>query len=499
MFFFTKFTDEILKIRWIIMGVIVFVFLYIEKQKMLYEAIEKKTYINFFDFILASLSNIYLILYFIIPYLLFISVKNISNNFNYNILIRFSSYRKWLLENILVSFMYILSTFTIWLTVSIILALNLKFTFQWSESSSLLLINNPTVAFLSQYFNDPLTCILLQICILGITVLILMTSLSAIYIYIPKIKFQYLLVVLIFLFGIVSYRLFPENINIFRLPNYLLLYHGIYNFESIYWIFIYQAIASIIIYFCVYSKDRTYMFRKIVDIPVGLSLYILLLIFATWAMTNSLYTEKKHYFEIFIELFYGTNEHGYGYFSYLYYIIIFLGYIYFILIVIETEISSLSFYKLIRHKNYINWFKKLLKSIILNTVVFLFFIFILSISMIFAANYFKFNFNDFNIQNLSIPSIVYHFFVNGFLQLMLYVIVALNIKLFIKDSSVNLLYLGLLIALLMLGNPLIPIGLNSYGHILQGVSSVNITLILLFYILIGILFINMQFKRNNFL
>jgi len=105
----TNLLDETFKFRWVIFGVILYLFGSRSKAQLYYFSSQTKHLMNQWDIINSMLGNIYLIIYVILPLLLFRSLSIILKDFEYTVLIRVGSYRLWIYRTL----GQLLQTFTV--------------------------------------------------------------------------------------------------------------------------------------------------------------------------------------------------------------------------------------------------------------------------------------------------------------------------------------------------------------------------------------------------
>lgn len=133
----TGLLDEAFKFRWIIFGVILYVFGSRSKEQLYYFSNETKHLINQWDLINNMVGNIYLIIYVILPILLFRSLSILLEDFEYTVLIRVGSYRRWIYRTLA----QLLQTFTviaiIWGLVILIMLISVPSSVEWSSFSEL--------------------------------------------------------------------------------------------------------------------------------------------------------------------------------------------------------------------------------------------------------------------------------------------------------------------------------------------------------------------------
>ncbi|MGP7819729.1 hypothetical protein ACTXGU_21725, partial [Niallia sp. 01092] len=90
-----KYLEDMIGIKWLVIGVIFYFYGFMLRKEVVKAAYEFGVSFNNWDIILRLLNDMYLIVYFIIPVVLFFSTKSILVDFDYQILIRLGSFKKW--------------------------------------------------------------------------------------------------------------------------------------------------------------------------------------------------------------------------------------------------------------------------------------------------------------------------------------------------------------------------------------------------------------------
>jgi len=114
---------------------------------------------NFWDLFFQIHANVFFLMYILIPISIFISLKRITDDWNYNVLIRLSSYSDWLIYNLMNSIQYILIIQG--LLIASIWSISFQFPIenQWSSYSNLSIFTKD----MSESNNSPLYFAIIQI------------------------------------------------------------------------------------------------------------------------------------------------------------------------------------------------------------------------------------------------------------------------------------------------------------------------------------------------
>ncbi|WP_394679552.1 hypothetical protein [uncultured Exiguobacterium sp.] len=131
------------------------------RQKVLSEAQEFSKDVNAWDITFAIQNDMYLILFFLMPLLLFLSFRTIEQQYEPTILIRVGSFRNWVYYSIKWYVRAVLTLFGFVLLLSFLCAVDQPFTLQWSPYSQLATSGNISHHLVTT-FRSPLSVIFLQ-------------------------------------------------------------------------------------------------------------------------------------------------------------------------------------------------------------------------------------------------------------------------------------------------------------------------------------------------
>lgn len=143
------------------------------------------------------------------------------------------------------------------------------------------------------------------------------------------------------------------------------------------------------------------------------------------------------------------------------------------------------------NKWFLSWFPGILKTITILLLTLL--IGTISIAMLKGYS---------NTAPDNLFDIIYHFIVNGFLQLLFYVIFVIIISFATKDVFKSFITLLTLTVFMLPGfrlNNLIPVGLNSMGYVLEGYPVFLISIKLAVYIAAEIIVLLYLFNKKDYI
>lgn len=463
--------NELLQLRWIVFGFVIFIFCFGIRKTI----IESNASVNAWDLLITLLSDVNLIIYFVLPFLLYFNVTFLVKDFEYHLLIRLSSYKKWVHMVSKKILIYLTLTIIVWLIVAFIMTIGFSFVNQWSSGSNLL---EPTV-ILRQYFDFPALALIYQIVMFFITTLIILATITTIHIFLQSWRWISFVVAILYIFSLVSWKLFPESLAKLSLSNYVAMYQTLNLWKNLFTIPLITIFSLGLIYLALRFKDGKQLV-SFTAFQTGIAIYLSVLVLGTYFMADS---RSNTVIDLFIINFFGTSSAGYTLLSYLYYIVVFFGFLYLVQVYLAREFSELSYYKIIRYTSMYKWMGEWLRKIIFMVIIYWIFIFMLTLSVAYLKGM-EFSFRVTVVEDMNFTSLLYHFFINGLLQMSIYLLLLITSQIVFKSSSTNLLTIGILIALLFPGYKYIPVGLNGYSHLIYGTSPMTISLYLFHIVLV---------------
>jgi hypothetical protein len=128
-----KVKDKLISWKWLAAALPIILFSLSNRQSMPYFEQRHSVTANFWDYVLMPLNDFYLIIYYILPLVIFVSTIYINRTFEYTKLIRLGSYRRWIftkLKQLLIidSFFLLVVIGSIFIT-----SINTPFSFEWSD------------------------------------------------------------------------------------------------------------------------------------------------------------------------------------------------------------------------------------------------------------------------------------------------------------------------------------------------------------------------------
>jgi len=227
------------------------------------------------------------------------------------------------------------------------------------------------------------------------------------------------------------------------------------------------------------------------------AIYLSICFLAIYIQTRNS-TQLETVWDNFYYLFYGVSSTGFSLYTYIFFNIVFLGSPFLNQHYFYATVNGEFYYLLIRFQSFNNWFKQLFKEIIIGSSLIIIILF--AYTFLFSLLWNLKIENSFTVENNgTINILIYHYFINGFLQMINYNLILLIVVCSTKKIEYVLLSSGIL---LILGLPnfnlqtLFPVALNSFGYMTLNFSdTIQITITLTFYIVIEIIII--QYLLNK--
>ncbi|WP_096549730.1 hypothetical protein [Ureibacillus thermosphaericus] len=491
-----KVKNRIISWKYLIAAIPIVLYALSNRQSMpFFEELHNVT-ANFWDYIFMSFSDVYLLLFYFFPLILFISTVYINRTFEYIELIRLGSYKKWIFTRLEQLFKIDIFFILMFLGSILLTSFNTSFSMEWSSVGIINVSGNEILYYLRHYFPTPFVALVLQIGLLLLTTITFQLMLCILYARFKKPSLLYLLNGLMYLYGSISFKVFPASMKLIVMPNYLSLFHGVASFDSIIMPFVIVLSVLLFLIFIANNIDRDYRNSRnylVKNLPVlGYGLLCLMgILFHISKQSNG----ELSIWDGFIVTFMGTTNEIFTLISFTFYIVVFLGAVYFVQLRLQRYLSEMSYYTMIRYRSINKWFLSWFPGILKIIMILLLTLLAGTISIAMLKGY-----------SITVPEnlfeILYHFIVNGFLQLLFYVIFVIIISFATKDVFKSFITLLTLTVFMLPGfrlNNLMPIGLNSMGYVLEGYPVFLISIKLAVYIAAEVIVLLYLFNKKDYI
>lgn len=199
--------------------------------------------------------------------------------------------------------------------------------------------------------------------------------------------------------------------------------------------------------------------------------------------------------------FYGVSPEGaFSLLSFLFYVVVFMGFVYLFQVYITEYLSGRFYYDAIRYRSLLSLFARLGSKIGLGAVTLLVALIVLTVVVgLTTGQTFE---PKITVQpDVNFNQVLYQFLINGWLQIMSGIMIVFITAWLFKEATYSLIAQGVLVlAVLPMVNVggLLPAGLNSMGYISgQWEDLLRITGVLVVYLLIEFGIIMYLFRQNN--
>jgi hypothetical protein len=491
------FANDLISIKSIALGVVFFLYANVLKKQIANTGYHMHISFNNWDVTLCFLNDMYLIVYFIIPISLLFSITTILKDFDYHILIRLGSFKKWVITSLVHFWWKISPLMIIWVFISLFMMIGFPISGKWSELSKTSHVIN-TLSTLTNHFSMPLAAFIAQIVLFFLALSVLHLALSIVYVWTKSKFFMLLVCIIVFLGGSVGFKLLPKELAFLSPTTYFSITKGIDTFNSTVTSYLVCLTLIFVAIFLLQFIDlnKKFLFNSIKPfVPMGI--YLLLCVVGISSTAGTLRESPgTTIWDVWTLSFIGVSAKHFSYLSFFFYIIVFFGFIYLIQLFLSQELDQLSYYKIIRFKNLTKWFWSWMKKLFVLVILFLI---IIMATSLFIGMCFQLNTN-FTITMLPIAlnKALYHFFVNGFLQIVFYIMAVFIVSWISKESIHSIILISVFIILMLPGINtigIIPVGLNSMDYMIDYHPYYQ-TLILLGMNIISIWIVNYLFRKS---
>lgn len=491
-----KYIEEVISIKWLVVGVIFYFYGDLLKRKIMHNAQVNGVSINGWDITLQLMNDMYLIVYFVIPLVLYLSINSILSDFDYQNLIRLGTFKRWVYRSLKLFWKRSSPLLFLWAFVSLFMMIGLPHSWSWSQLSKSKLAFNALYE-LTDFFLTPVSGFGFQLFSLFITLSFLHIGLAILYVLTQNKNFILVICAFFFLGGMAGFKLLPKELAFLSPTTYFSLTKAVNSFNtpilSSIFIIVFGVMCLLLLHILDFNKRRILHTIK-PFLPVGI--YFILCLLGILSTASSLNSAEATIWDLWVMSFRGSSSEDFAYFPFFFYSIVFFGFIYLVNLFLNEEIESIGYYKIIRFRNinkwFWNWFKKLI-------IIVVFFILTLTGLTLFIAVCMGMKTN-FTLTTVPVPliEVIYHFGINSFLQIILYIFAVFIVSWKTKEPSYVLILISLFMIVMLPGinaAGIIPVGLNSFSYLNEH-SLLYLTSILIFMNILVYAVINYLFKRS---
>lgn len=492
---------EFVSLKWVFIIPLITLYLWNDQRSLVLDAKTEGVSINFWDLALRGVSDVYLIIYLVFPIYLFKMGHQLTSSFDYTRLIRLGSYRSWILIQMREFARFNLLLLMLWNISTLMIAASLDFSWQWSEYSRFEKSGNEILFAYSQTFSSPLLAFLLQFVLFFLTLAVVQLTVAIFYCIFQNKRFLNLLLVLFMVMAILSFKVIPPSFSFISLPNYLSLFHGIESFNSPITSFVVLFVLLGVMYLSLPLVGKKFILTTNFFKQYGMMGLFIALIGLYIVGKAVEYTDAQiTIIDLLVLTFYGTSLEAFNLLSFSFYIITFLGFVYFIQLHLHAQLTQMSHASIIRYRSLGKWMMSMFKIIVMKLIAFLLILLACTLLIAYLTDY-RFEWQSTLFPDRSLYISLYHFLVNGFLQVTFYIVLVFAISMATLDvmkSFIALLSMSLIMFPGININYYVPVGLNSMGLLGEPQSIFQHSFTLVLFISLTVVFIIFYLRKRDF-
>ncbi|MCQ4087901.1 hypothetical protein [Saccharibacillus sp. JS10] len=487
------------KIDSLFLMIIFSVYGFIVRERIIEFSTSENKSINQWDILLSFWGDPFLIFYLIVPYWIFCCIKIFFSEHREFIRIRLKTEFKWMSYVFSQIFRLLIKTITIFITISFVLTIHIDYQSIWSSWSLSESYFNSSVSLLAYSGQYPFLLFGLQIVLSSLFLLSLATWLCTFYIIAKKRYIVIIVGTILYLGSIISFKRFPSDWVLFKASSYSILSFSYYDFHSLWIGFVIQVLLIAFGWYIVYAKGifqiSTSSFNRM---HLFTFLYILLTFWGILSIGHSNFIFQQNTWNSVYNAFFGVSKSGFRLLNYLFFSFVFLGFVYFVQLRFYELMNGRIYYLLIRYRSLAYGFTRFFLKSAGYAALLIVGLLVLSVGISTIMG------QSFDFEQTDLPSTIldflYHFVVNGFLQLLNYILISI-IAIWIWKEA----YVGLVVLCIFLigGLPTMNIGqwlpfaLNSMGILGSASENVQHTFVLLAFLIVEIgVILNLCYRKK---
>ncbi|WP_438350491.1 hypothetical protein ACP8HI_07515 [Paenibacillus sp. FA6] len=498
-----KILDELLTWKWSILFIVMFIFARSQRQHIIDSSLFIQSRLNQWDIIIGITGDPFLLLYLILPSMLLLSCLTIRETWKLNYLVRVQSWWKWVMYSVKSYSPFVLVCITLLLIISILLTAGLPYDTNWSSYSSADLSTfNYISSFSKQSGLPPYVVLMLQLCLLIIFLLSVHAFIAAMYLYFSNLLYLGISSFIILFYILAAFRYLREfpKLNAF---NYMTVHSTYGAYRAVYpaFVILIGILITSIYVVPLLKKWRLLSIEIWIKARYPYVGYALLCLLGITSPYLNPWEKSVTVWDTLYLRFYGVSpEGGFSLLSFMFYVVVFMGFVYLFQVYITEYLSGRFYYIAIRHRSLRHWFARLGSRIALGAVTLLIGLIVLTIVVGLTSGQTL----DLKITvqpDVNFNQVLYHFLFNGWLQIMNGIMIVFITAWLSKDASYSLIAQAVLVLIIL---PMInvgswlPAGLNSMGYVSgQWEDLLRITGLLVVYLLIELGVILYLFSKRN--
>ncbi len=232
--FCKKVIDEFLTWKWSLFCVLLLIFGYVQRQNLIESSIFLKSRINQWDILIGISCDPILLIYLLLPYMLFLSCLTIRETWNNNHLVRVRSWVRCVRYSVKMYSPTAVVSVLLLLVIALLLTQKLPYELTWSAFSSLPSSSFNSISSFSKETNmSPLVVLAFQLFLLYIFLLTVHAFLATLSLYFSKLLYLGIVSLAILLYTMVTFRYYSDLprlvvFNYMTFPSSYSVYHVAY-------------------------------------------------------------------------------------------------------------------------------------------------------------------------------------------------------------------------------------------------------------------------------
>lgn len=488
--------------EWIFLSILLFIFSMSQRRSIVQSSHHLHQQLNQWDIVIGILGNPFILIYLLLPFLMIKSILQIQELSNTPYFSRLHSWRKWMLYSFRMYFTAVFGSVLLFLMISFIFTLGFPWNSTWSAfSSSDYTMFNAMSVLARETGLTPLLFIFLQIGLLVFFFQCIHLVLTTLYMFVPKLMYMGIASFIFIIYSMASFR-YVSNPFLITLDYMSLPYSSGSMGSPVTGLVLLFLLMGLLVFLVPilrskrFSSVKAWLNGNYPIIIYGMLIFLGILT-TLLRMEDTIHTIWD---ALYLSFFGVDLDQRFSILTYLFYIITFYGFVYFFQVYIIDYLTGRFYYMAIRFKSIFHWFSRVFVKFAFTAMMFL--IMLLFVTIVLSLVFNKSLAPVMNVfESVTLPQILYHFLINGWLQLMNGMMIVLICAWILPEGSWNVIVIGVMVLFTLptfnIGT-FLPFGLNSMGYVTADWSDMlRISGLLLAYLIIEIIVMLTIFRKKD--
>ncbi|MBD7967675.1 hypothetical protein H9647_06340 [Paenibacillus sp. Sa2BVA9] len=488
--------------EWIFLSILLFIFSMSQRRSIVQSSQQLHQQLNQWDIVIGIFGSPFTLIYLLLPFLMIKSILLIQELWNTSYFSRLHSWRKWMLYSFKLYFTSVMGSILLFLMISFIFTLGFPWNSTWSTfSSSDYTTFNAVSVHAQESGLTPILFILLQMGLLVFFFQCMHLLLITLYMFVPKLIYMGMAIFIFIVYSMASFR-YMTNPYLITLDYMSLPYSsGSMGSPITGFVLLFLLMGLLVLIVPILRSKRFSSIKAWLKGNYPIIIYGVLILFGIITTLLRMKDTIHTVWDALYLSFFGVDlDRRFSLVTYLFYIITFYGFVYFFQVYIIDYLTGRFYYMAIRYKSIFHWFSRVIIKFAFTAFVFL-------IMLLFVTTVLSLVFNKslapmMNVlEGVTLPQILYHFLINGWLQLMNGMMIVLICAWILPEGSWNVIVIGAMVLFTLptfnIGT-FLPLGLNSMGYVTADWSNtLRISALLLTYLIIEISIMLILFRKKD--